>query len=235
MTHFLMILLALAIAIILHELAHGAVAYWLGDYTARWAGRLSLNPVKHIDKTGSIIVPLVLAVGQILTLGRIAFLYGWAKPVPVNPVNLRIGHYRDARRLMALVALAGPVMNFVLALVGGFAIHAAEALQSLPLLDFLIYFIQINLVLGLFNLIPLPPMDGGRIAVGLLPLPLAIRLAQAEKIGIVAVLLVLFVLPVALGEFGIRFDPFGEAMGLVLPAAERVVLNLTGNGLGIGG
>ncbi|MBU6419474.1 MAG: site-2 protease family protein [Proteobacteria bacterium] len=232
MPHFLLIIIALAIAIILHELAHGVVAYWMGDHTARWAGRLTLNPLKHIDRTGSIMVPLILAAGQILTLGRVAFLYGWAKPVPVNPVNLRIREYRNPRRLMAIVAVAGPVTNFLLALAGGFAIHGAEAMQSIRLIDFLAYFIQINLLLGLFNLIPLPPMDGGRIAVGVLPLPLAIKLAQAEKIGIAAVLLVLFVLPLALAQLGIRFDPFREVVGLVLPAAEHVVLVLTGNGVG---
>ncbi len=205
--HVLLIILALAIAIIMHELAHGVVAYWLGDYTARWAGRLTLNPFKHIDKTGSIVVPLVLAVGQVLTLGRVAFLYGWAKPVPVNPVNLHIGAYRNPRRLMAIVAVAGPMMNFILALAGGLAMHGAVAMQSIQSLDFLAYFIQINLVLGLFNLIPLPPMDGGRIAVGVLPLPLAIELAQAEKIGIVAVLLILFVLPLTLRAIRHSFRP----------------------------
>ncbi|MBU6397809.1 MAG: site-2 protease family protein [Rhodospirillales bacterium] len=232
MPHFLLIILALAGAIIMHELAHGAVAYFMGDHTARWAGRLTLNPLKHIDKTGSILVPLVLAAGQFLTLGRVAFLYGWAKPVPVNPVNLRIGTYRNARRLMAIVAIAGPVMNFTLALAAGIAMHAAVAMRSLQLLDFLAYFIQINLVLGLFNLIPLPPMDGGRIAVGVLPLPLAIKLARAEKIGIAAVLLILFVLPLTLAQFGIQFDPFRDVMGVMLPAAERAVLVLTGNGIG---
>ncbi|WP_298222789.1 site-2 protease family protein [Acidocella sp.] len=232
--HVMLIVVALAIAIVMHELAHGIVAYWLGDYTARWAGRLTLNPAKHIDKTGSIVVPLVLAVGQLLTLGRIAFLYGWAKPVPVNPVNLRIGSYRNTRRLMAIVAAAGPMMNFVLAMVGGLAIHAAAAMQSIQLLDFLAYFIQINLLLGLFNLIPLPPMDGGRIAVGVLPLSMAVKLAQAEKFGIAAVLLVLFVLPLALQQLGIRFDPFRDVIGVVLPAAERIVLVLTGNGVGTG-
>ena len=232
MTHFLLIIVALAIAIIMHELAHGVVAYWMGDHTARWAGRLTLNPLKHIDKIGSIVVPLVLAAGQILTLGRIAFLYGWAKPVPVNPVNLHIGGYRNPRRLMAIVAIAGPTMNFLLALAGGVGIHGAVAMQSIQALDFLTYFIQINLLLGLFNLIPLPPMDGGRIAVGVLPLPMAIKLAQAEKIGIAAVLLLLFVLPLTLAQLGIQFNPLREAMGLVLPGAERVVLWLTGNGVG---
>lgn len=232
MMHFLSILIGLGIAIILHELAHGVVAYWMGDKTAQLAGRLTLNPVRHLDKMGSFILPLILAVGQLATLGHIAFLYGWAKPVPVNPFNLHLGTYREPRRLMAIVALAGPVMNFILALGGGVAMHAAVAAQSIPWLDFLAYFIEINLLLGLFNLIPLPPMDGGRIAVGILPLPLAMRLARAENLGIAAVLLVLFVLPVTLQQFGVHFDPFRDVMGFLLPAAERLVLGLTGNGFG---
>lgn len=232
MQQILFVILALAIAIILHEVAHGMVAYWLGDYTAKRAGRLTLNPLKHIDRVGSIIVPLVLVVGQLATLGRVAFTYGWAKPVPINPMHLRLGPYRSPRRLMAVVALAGPVMNFLLALLGGVAVHAAVALQSMPFLTFLVAFIQINLLLGLFNLIPLPPMDGGRIAVGILPLRLAIRLARAEKIGILAVLLLLFILPLGLQQFGIRFDPFNAAVGVVLPWAEHIVLILTGNYVG---
>lgn len=232
MLQIFFVIIALAIAIILHELAHGVVAYWLGDHTARWAGRLTLNPIKHIDKIGSIIVPLVLAVGQILTLGRVAFMYGWAKPVPVNPYNLHVGTYANARRLMAVVALAGPVMNFLLAVLGGLAVHVAVSLQSVPFLSFLGYFIQINLLLGLFNLIPMPPMDGGRIAVGILPLPWAAGLARAEKIGIAAVLLILFILPLTLQQVGIRFDPFSSAVGFILPWAERIVLVLTGNSVG---
>lgn len=222
----------MAIAIILHELAHGVVAYWLGDATARRAGRLTLNPVKHIDKTGSILLPAMLAVGQLLTLGKVVFMYGWAKPVPVNPLDLRLGNYRSPRRLMAVVAIAGPAMNFLLALLGGVAMHLAFALQSPLLAAFSGYFIQINLVLGLFNLIPLPPMDGGRIAVGLLPLQLAIWLAKAERIGIIAVLLVLFVLPLVLQQAGIQFDPVGGTLGLVLPWAAHIILVLTGNIVG---
>lgn len=232
MQQVLFVVLALVIAIILHEVAHGMVAYWLGDNTAMRAGRLTLNPLKHVDRVGSVIVPLVLVVGQLVTIGRVAFAYGWAKPVPINPLHLHFGPYRSPRRLMAVVALAGPVMNFLLALLGGLAVHAAVALQSLPLLSFLVAFIQINLLLGLFNLIPLPPMDGGRIAVGILPLRLAVGLAQAEKIGILAVLLVLFVLPLGLQQFGIRFDPFNQAVGVVLPWAEHIVLILTGNDVG---
>lgn len=225
-------ILALAIAIILHELAHGVVALWLRDNTARHAGRLTLNPLKHIDKTGTIIVPLVLLVGQMLTLGRVAFLYGWAKPVPVNPMNLRLGRYQNPRRLMAIVAVAGPLMNFGLALLAGLAVRVALPMHALMLLKFLIYFIEINLLLGVFNLIPLPPMDGGRIAVGLLPLRLAIWLSQMEKFGIFAVLLVLFILPLLLQQFGIQFDPFNQAVGVILPWGLHLVLLLTGTNFG---
>lgn len=232
MLQILLSIIALAIAIILHELAHGLVALWLGDSTARSAGRLTLNPLRHIDRRGSILVPLILAVGQLLTVGHVAFMYGWAKPVPINPAYLHWNRYQNPRRLMAVVAAAGPIMNFMLALLGGLAAHVALAMQSASFLSFLGYFIQINLLLGLFNLIPLPPMDGGRIAVGVLPMPLAIMLARAEKIGIMAVLLVLFILPLALQQVGIRFDPFNAAVNFILPWAEHIVLVLTGNGVG---
>ena len=223
MSGLLLFLLALAPAIILHELAHGYVAHLLGDETAKNAGRLTLNPLKHVDPFGSVGLPLFLAFAQIATIGHVEFLYGWAKPVPVNPLNLSINGRYDPRRLMGVVGIAGPAMNFALALAAGFAVHGGVALE------YLAYFIEINLVLGLFNLIPLPPMDGGRVAVALLPLPLAIRLARAERFGIILVLLVLFVLPAVLGQFGIAFDPFRAAMDKVLPWAEHLVLALTGN------
>jgi len=223
MSGLLLILLALAPAIILHELAHGYVAHLLGDETAKNAGRLTLNPLKHVDPFGSVGLPLFLAFAQIATIGHVEFLYGWAKPVPVNPMNLNINGRYDPRRLMGLVGIAGPAMNFALALAAGLAVHGGVALEYLG------YFIEINLVLGLFNLIPLPPMDGGRVAVALLPLPLAIRVAQAERFGIILVLLVLFVLPTVLGQFGIAFAPFQAAMDKILPWAEHLVLVLTGN------
>ncbi len=219
----LLLLLALAPAIILHELAHGYVAHLLGDDTAKNAGRLTLNPLKHIDPFGSIGLPLLLALAQLATIGHIEFLYGWAKPVPVNPLRLNINGRYDPRRLMGVVGIAGPAMNFALALAAGFAVHGGVGLE------FLAYFIEINLVLGLFNLIPLPPMDGGRVAVAVLPLPLAIKLASAERLGILLVLLVLFILPTVLGQFGIVFDPFQAAMSMILPWAEHLVLALTGN------
>lgn len=226
MTGALLFLLLLVPAMVMHEVAHGFVAHLLGDETAKNAGRLTLNPLKHLDKFGSVLVPLALAFGQIATIGHVQFLYGWAKPVPVNPMNLQLNGNRNPRRLMAIVAFAGPAMNLLLALLAGFALHGGVALE------FLIFFIEINLVIGIFNLIPLPPMDGGRIAVGVLPLPLAIMLAKSERLGIFLVLFVLFILPVAMQQFGVRFDPFQDAMGYILPHAERIVFTLTGNGFG---
>lgn len=217
------IVAALVIAIILHELAHGLVARLLGDHTAQLAGRLTLNPVNHIDRMGSIAVPLILALGQFVTLGRVAFLYGWARPVPVDPQALRLNGRAHPRQLMAVVAAAGPVMNFLLAIAGGFMLRLGVS----PV--FCVDFIMVNLTLGLFNLLPVPPMDGGRIAVGFLPLGLARIWARAEKYGIFAVLLVLFILPAVLAQQGVRFNPLNAAMAQVLPWAEGAVLRLSGN------
>jgi Zn-dependent protease len=217
-------ILATMVAIILHELAHGLAAWALGDRTAKAAGRLTLNPLKHIDKVGSVLLPAFLAISQLATIGRVAFMFGWAKPVPVNPSALHIGTSYNPRRFMALVAIAGPSMNFALAILGGFALYAGYAI------DFLTYFILVNLVLGIFNLIPLPPMDGGRIAVGILPLRAAIWLSGAEKYGIIGVLMVLFVLPTALQQFGVHFDPFHDALNAVLPWAGGLVMRITGHG-----
>ncbi len=226
MSGALLYLALLIPVIVLHEVAHGFVAYLLGDRTAKNAGRLTLNPLKHIDRFGSILLPAMLAIGQISTIGHVQFLYGWAKPVPINPLNLQINGRSNPRRLMAIVAFAGPAMNFILALAAGFALHGG----LWP--DDLFFFMEINLLIGIFNLIPLPPMDGGRIAVGILPLPLARVLAKAERLGILAVLLVLFILPLVMQQFGVRFDPFQDAMRLILPHAENIVFTLTGNQIG---
>jgi Zn-dependent protease len=220
-------LCATLIAIILHELAHGVVARALGDPTAQRAGRLTLNPVKHVDPVGTILLPLVLAAGQLLSLGRIVFMFGWAKPVPVDPMALNINGTHNPRRLMAIVAVAGPLTNFLLAFLGALALYGGV------LMDFWTYFILINLVLGLFNLIPLPPMDGGRIAVGLLPLAAARWLAGAERYGILLVLLLLFILPTALAQVGVHFDPFHDGMNAILPWATQIVMRLAGHGNGI--
>jgi Zn-dependent protease len=220
-------ILATLLAIILHELAHGLAALALGDTTARDAGRLTLNPLRHVDRVGTLLLPAVLAVSQLATIGRIAFMFGWAKPVPVNPLALHVGTLHNPRRLMALVAIAGPLMNFALAFAAAFALYAGQ------FTDFLTYFILVNLLLGLFNLLPLPPMDGGRIAVGLLPLGAARRLAGAERYGILFVLLLLFILPTAAAQFGLRFNPLQDVLSVVLPWAGDTVMRLTGHGHGL--
>jgi Zn-dependent protease len=226
MSGVLLYLALLIPAMVIHEVAHGFVAHLLGDETAKNEGRLTLNPFKHIDRYGSIVVPAVLAIGQMSTIGHVQFLYGWAKPVPINPLNLQIKGRKNPRRLMAIVAFAGPASNFILALAGGLFWHAGIGQ------DYVLYFIYINLVIGIFNLIPLPPMDGGRIAVGVLPLPLARLLARTERLGIGLVLLVLFILPLVMQQFGVRFEPFQDAMGAILPYAGHIILLLTGNGFG---
>jgi len=226
MSGVLLYLALLIPAIVLHEVAHGFVAYLLGDRTAKDEGRLTINPLKHIDRFGSVLLPAMLAIGQILTIGHVEFLYGYAKPVPINTLNLQINGRGNPRRLMAIVAFAGPAMNFALALAGGLFWHAGIGRE------YVLYFIYINLLIGIFNLIPLPPMDGGRIAVGVLPLALARVLARTEKLGILAVLLLLFILPVVMQQFGVRFEPFQDAMGVILPYAGHIVLALTGNGFG---
>ena len=219
-------IIPVVLAITLHEAAHGFAALALGDDTARLQGRLSLNPLRHIDRVGTIILPGVLLIAQLLTLHRVAFMFGWAKPVPVSAWK-----FRDPRRGMAVVAAAGPAMNFFLAWLGALALRGVFFIPENTVstaVDFLQYFILANLVLGLFNLLPIPPLDGGRIAVGILPLPLAMQWARLERAGIVLVLLFVFLLPQALREFNIEFDPVHAALGTLLPRAERLVFYLAG-------
>ena len=216
--------LALAIvptvlAITLHEAAHGYAALALGDTTAKDAGRLSLNPLRHVDRMGTLIIPGFLLVTQLLLPPhRVSFMFGWAKPVPIGAWR-----FTDPRRGMALVARAGPAMNFFLAWLGALAMP--EVTNDLAQ-QFLFYFILTNLVLGLFNLLPIPPLDGGRVVVGLLPLELARAWAQLERYGILIVLGLVFLLP-RLTDY----DPVGEVLRTVLPWAFRTVFMLAGQDL----
>lgn len=144
------LMLALAIAIILHEVMHGYVALQLGDPTAKYAGRLTLNPLKHIDLWGTILIPLFLIISGT------GFVFGWAKPVPVNYFNLRYGKWGPV-----IVALAGPAMNLILLVVFGLAARFSPVGTSLPFLFTTVSLV--NAVLMLFNLIPIPPLDGSKI------------------------------------------------------------------------
>jgi Zn-dependent protease len=222
----------IVLAITLHEAAHGYAALAMGDDTAKRAGRLSLNPLAHVDRVGTVLLPGFLLIFQLLTIHRVAFMFGWAKPVPIAAWR-----FRNPRRGMMIVAAAGPAMNFFLAWLAAVAAHGLDALPAGAVelaTAFLEYFILVNLVLGLFNLLPIPPLDGGRIVVGLLPMRLAQAWAKLERLGIVLVLLIIFLLPRLLADFGIRFDPFGLLLDEVVPWALRLVLRLAGHDVGAG-
>ena len=181
------------IAITLHEAAHGYAAEALGDPTAREQGRVSLNPLRHVDLVGTLLVPGILLVTQLLTIGRVEAMFGWAKPVPVNVMRLR-----DPRWGMMWVAAAGPAMNVVLAFVAALAAHLGgllEADSAQLLYRSIALFMVVNLVLAAFNLLPIPPLDGGRIVTALLPYGLAARYAQLERFGLLIVLALIMVLP----------------------------------------
>ncbi len=170
--------------IILHELAHGWVALQLGDPTARDAGRLTLNPISHIDPVGSVILPLIL-----LMTGS-HFLFGWAKPVPVNFRALR-----SPRRDMVLVAAAGPATNIILAILWAVLLHTVvdSSTEQVSMLESLtVRAIQFNIVIAVFNMMPIPPLDGGRVMVGLLPPQLARPYAQLERYGMLIVMVLLY-------------------------------------------
>jgi len=220
----------IVLAITLHEAAHGYAALAMGDDTARKAGRLSLNPLAHVDRVGTILLPGFLLIFQLLTFHRVMFMFGWAKPVPVAAWR-----FRHPRQGMMVVAAAGPAMNFFLAWLGAIALHLSgyqiEGQIGLAT-EFLFDFILVNLVLGLFNLLPIPPLDGGRIVVGLLPARLAQGWARMERFGIVLVLLLVFLLPRMLADFGIAFDPFSALLNTVVPWALRIVLLLAGHDVG---
>ena len=232
----LIVELALAVipavlAITLHEAAHGYAALAMGDDTARNAGRLSLNPLRHVDRVGTILLPGFLLIAQLITIGRVQFMFGWAKPVPIAAWK-----FRNPRGGMALVAAAGPLANFALAWLGGLAMHIVpdDASGGQALVQELFFnFILMNLVLGLFNLLPIPPLDGGRIMVGILPAPLADRWARMERAGIAIVLILVFLLPALARELGLAFDPFRAVLATVLPWAVRLVLHLSGHAIDV--
>ncbi|MEO8752144.1 MAG: site-2 protease family protein [Casimicrobiaceae bacterium] len=180
-------------AITLHEAAHGYVAKLFGDRTAEMLGRITLNPIKHIDPIGTILVPGLLLLTSKMT--GVPFVFGWAKPVPVN-----FGNLRHPKRDMIWVAGAGPLANFVMAFFWALLLQATEpsgAWASDGLFQMAQIGVSINLMLMALNLLPLPPLDGGRIAVGVLPQRAASALSRVEPYGFF-VILVLFAIPGAL-------------------------------------
>ncbi len=208
------------LAITLHEAAHGWVASKLGDDTALRLGRVSFNPFRHIDPFGTILLP-----GLMLLMGA-PFVFGWAKPVPVDFWRLR-----NPRRDMVLVAAAGPGINLLMALVAALGFHLLPMIPDTVgewLGDNLQRALLLNVVLALFNLIPLPPLDGGRIAVGLLPDVLAVPLARLERYGMFILIGVLFLLPLVLSQLGIRFSPFQWLLATPVEATIHAILSLAG-------
>ncbi|WP_445191401.1 site-2 protease family protein [Sphingomonas sp. Tas61C01] len=205
-------IIPLVIAIVFHEVAHGWVAKWLGDPTAAERKRLSFNPIRHVDPIGTIVVPLGLAIAH-------APVFGWAKPVPVIAERLRNPRYG-----MMAVALAGPGMNLALATIAAVALglfgNAIGTGQPGGVGAFvvanLVNFLLVNVFLALFNLLPLPPFDGGHVVQGLLPRSLAVHYAKLAPFGFLIMIFLLVLLPMA-------FPNANVVARLVVPPAEAVV------------
>ena len=200
------------LAITFHEAAHGFVALHFGDTTARDAGRVTLNPLKHVDPVGTILIPAVL----ILT--NAGFLFGYAKPVPVQ-----FGALRNPRWDMIWVAIAGPAMNILLALVSAILLRIAltqgQTVDSM-FVQVLMASIQLNAILAVFNMLPLPPLDGSKVLAPFLPLALARPYLAFERFGMVLLVLLVFIAPMLAQRNGIDFDLIGP---LVLDPAQAVV------------
>ena len=213
--------LPLVIAITFHEAAHGFVAHRLGDDTAWKLGRVSFNPLKHIDPFGTLILPAMLL------FAHSPFLFGYAKPVPVNFRKLN-----HPKLDMVWVALAGPVTNLLLAMAAALAFHAlplvpADAAKWTA--DNLKNAFLINIVLAIFNMMPIPPLDGGRVAVGLLPRPLAIPLARLEPYGMLILIGLLILLPVIGRQIGLNLDVISTILRTLTGYVINALLLITGN------
>lgn len=208
-------LIPLIIAIVFHEVAHGLVARRLGDPTAQQKGRLSLNPIRHIDPFGTVLLPMLLAISH-------APIFGWAKPVPVNYSRLN-----NPRRDMVLVALAGPGMNLLLAVIGTAVLAAtadaktgAGALIAANALNF----VAINIFLAIFNLLPVPPFDGGHVVEGLLPSGPAQSFRKLGRYSLLVLVLLLLVLP-ALSP---RANVVARIVSPIVDQVTRLILGIFG-------
>lgn len=213
-------LVPVILAITFHEAAHGWVAERFGDPTARLQGRVTFNPIKHIDPFGTLVLP-----GMLLLL-QAPVLFGYAKPVPVNFARLR-----HPKRDMIWVALAGPGINIALAFASALVLRAVypptgEVTEWVA--QNLINSMRINVLLAVFNLLPIPPLDGGRVLTGLLPRAFAWRFARIERYGFVILLGLLFVVPYVAQQLGYPFNPIATVLLPPVEAIQRLILDLAG-------
>lgn len=194
--------LPILIAIILHEVAHGYVAFRLGDNTAKNHGRLSLNPIKHVDVFGTLILP------ALLVLSKAGFVFGWAKPVPIN-----FNALKNPKRDVFLVSIAGIVVNIILAIISALMLNITPYIHN-PFIQgifglFLLNMVVFNIVLAVFNALPIPPLDGSKIFLGWINQPWAINYINSGKKGLMAIVLIAFVLPAIGDSLGINLNIFG--------------------------